>query len=138
MRNFLKFIFIFFVLFAFVKECSGPDEKNNNNDSKVDVRQSVPEPTPESFIKIKKTNGQIDDYGFLTVYATLNNTSNKLATYIKFDIVVTDKKGNVIGTGIGNTSNLGSGKTRVVTGIVSDIYEDNITYTTEITTARYN
>lgn len=56
-----------------------------------------------------------------TVHVRCKNNTENLIKYLQINVTFYDKEGNIVGTGIGNTTNFAAGKERTVDVIAMEI-----------------
>jgi|SRR6185437_16842433 len=60
-------------------------------------------------------------YGAALVHVQVRNNTSSLMSYVQVNITFYDKNNNIVGTGMGNTSNLAGGATRTIDAIGMNI-----------------
>lgn len=71
-------------------------------------------------IEILQSTPKSDGYANY-VHVRVRNNTNKLCTYADLSVTYFDKAGNIVGTGMGNTSNLAAGAERTIDCIAMNI-----------------
>jgi len=90
-------------------------------------------PTPEKpEVEILSMDESLEEVtNSRTVHVRVKNNSDKLITYLDLKSVYTSKSGNIVGTGIGNSTNIAPGATKVVDVLAMGIENAN-TYDVEV------
>ena len=94
--------------------------------SKSTSKAATPDVPSKPDIELLKVSSK-SSYGSIYVYATVRNNTDKLCSYAQVNVSFYDKGDKVVGTGMGNTTNLAAGATRVVTCIAMEI-ENSVRY----------
>jgi hypothetical protein len=117
--------------FIFIAFGSGDDEKSNlNTDSTVITTSENSKPEVEILKQSAKYEPTLSSY---TIHCRLKNNSSELISYLDLKATFYDKKGNIVGTGIGNASNFAAGAEKTVDVMGLDIQNCD-TYEVEIGT----
>lgn len=110
----------------------------DNGDSKTKSTTGAPEPKEEAApakpkIEVLSINEKSDAYSS-SVYAEIRNNTDKTATYCDFKSIYLDESGAVIGSGIGNLSDLAPGQTKTTQIISMDDVSNAKKYRVEVGT----
>lgn len=87
----------------------------------------------ESGLEIIQTSDAYNN-GYLSVFAEVRNNSSVMKGYVQVDVSFKDANGRIIGTGMGNTTNVAPGSAVVIECLALDVQPtEGMTYTTRVT-----
>jgi hypothetical protein len=133
MKNFLKVlgvIFLVFIIIALFAGIFGGSDSSVTKDSDTTTQiKEEPKQTPD--IEVVQHNLKKDDF-FTHVYVVLKNNSNKNASYIDINSYFIDESGNIIGRGIGNSSDFAAGATKTIDIMCADDVSTAKSYKVEL------
>ena len=110
------------VISIFVLAAVGNDKnKKIEEHTSQDVSKTVEQPR-KADIEILQDKASTDALGIMTVYVVVRNNSDELKHYVQVDASFFDKDGGIVGTGIGNTSNLAAHSERTINVLAMDIH----------------
>jgi|GEM_PF-3580606 len=98
---------------------SGKNAKAENNQKDASIIETSSK-KPE--IEILQDKASTNDIGIMTVHVVVKNNSDELKHYVQIDASFFDKDGGIVGTGIGNTSNLAPHAERTIDVLAMDIH----------------
>jgi hypothetical protein len=116
-----------FVILFIIGWCTSSSTKTENNpninSSNTTNNTNYSDKTlPSDAIRIISQNDTYEEAtGTHTVHVEFQNISNKLITYIGMKSIYYDKNGKIVGTGMGNSTNIGSNDTKVLDILGMDI-----------------
>lgn len=103
-----------FILIGFLSNLGKNEKKENINALKES--ESVPD------IEILKHNATYEEtMDSYTVHCRVKNNTEELIGYVDLKATFYDKKGNIVGTGIGNAANFAAGAEKTIDVIGLDI-----------------
>ena len=109
-----------FILIGFLANLGKDEKKENIKTSNETISSKVSETVPD--IEILKHDATyeatMDSY---TVHCRVKNNTEKLIDYVDLKATFYDKKGNIVGTGIGNAANFAAGAEKTIDVIGLDI-----------------
>lgn len=117
--------------FIFIAFGSGDDEKtkrNLNSSSTTITETERTEPDVEIIKQSAKYEPTLSSY---TIHCRIKNNTDELISYIDLNATFYDKKGNIVGTGMGNAANFAAGSEKTIDIIGLDI-KNCETYDVEI------
>lgn len=96
---------------------SGEDENNKSlTTDEVIVENSLPD------VEILKHNATYEEVmDAYTIHCRVRNNSSELINYLDIKATFYDKKGNIVGTGMGNAANLAGGAEKTIDVMGLDI-----------------
>ncbi|SHG36475.1 FxLYD domain-containing protein [Flavobacterium johnsoniae] len=105
--------------FIFIAFGSGDDKKSNSINSSTAI--STTENSKPDVEILKQSANYEPALSSYTIHCRVKNNTNELITYLDLKATFYDKKGNIVGTGIGNAANFAAGAEKTVDAIGLDI-----------------
>ena len=98
-------------------------DKNTTTISQPTNEIATSETTDNPAIEILQHKKSVDAYiGVTTIYVVVRNNSNDLVPYLQINASFYDKNGGIVGTGMGNTTNLAAHAKRTIEVMATDIH----------------
>lgn len=120
MRKMLNFLSVAGMAVFLVSAVATGDSDSKSNSSPSTTKESK-----KKDVEIVKTSDSYESFtNSYTIHCRVRNNTSKLIQYLDITATFYDKKGNIVGTGIGNCVNLAGGSEKTVDVIGLDI--DNV------------
>lgn len=90
----------------------------NTSETKTEVKPTESKPDVEILKQTSTYHDAMDSY---TIHCRVRNNTNELISYLDLKATFYDKKGNIVGTGIGNAANFAAGAEKTIDVMGMDI-----------------